>query len=76
MTHTAESLAAPTARTARPGIRGNRAWVILLLAAAVFGFASIETGSTRDFLTGLNLETGSIPGEDWHGNVRRSSTTY
>lgn len=73
MTHTADCLHASTARAAQHGFRGHRAWIVLLLVAAVIGFVALERTGTGEFLAGLNLETGSIPGEDWHGNVRRST---
>lgn len=72
MTHTADCLSPSTARPAARGFRGHRVWLTLFLAATVVGFVSLERSGTGDFLAGLKIETGSIPGEDWHGNVRRS----
>lgn len=76
MTHTADCLSSSTARPAARGFRGHRIWIALLLAAVLAGLVALERSGTGDFLAGLKLETGSIPGEDWHGNVRRSTTAY
>ncbi|MDU9002540.1 hypothetical protein [Sedimentitalea todarodis] len=73
MTHTADCLPASTARPATRWFRGSRIWIALPLIAALAGLVALERGGTGGFLAGLNLETGSIPGEDWHGNVRRST---
>ncbi|MEY8830523.1 hypothetical protein AB9K34_19295 [Sedimentitalea sp. XS_ASV28] len=73
MTHTVDSISSSNARPVSRNSDRSRLWIALALAAAVIGFLTIEGTGARAFLAGLNLETGSIPGEDWHGNVRRST---
>ncbi|WP_424987821.1 hypothetical protein [Microbulbifer sp. S227A] len=65
MTHTADCL---DRRSATP----SRIWISLLLIAAVIGFVASNRAGNGTFLSGLNAGSGIIPGEDWHGNVRRS----
>ncbi len=64
----------PTARKSPQLLRGRPGWIALLLALAITGFAAAERGGVS--LDGPKLETGSIPGEDWHGNVRRSGPAH
>ncbi|SFT46046.1 hypothetical protein [Sedimentitalea nanhaiensis] len=74
MTPTVNCLSSPAPRTPAPRPRGHWLWVTLLLGIAVAGYAVLERTGTP--LSGLKIETGSIPGQDWHGNVRRSSPGY
>ncbi len=73
MNHTADCLTSSAPRPAARRFRAPRIGLILILAALVIGLVALERSAGGDGLNGLKLETGSIPGEDWHGNVRRST---
>ncbi len=52
----------------------GRVWIVLAPAIALAGILAIH--STAPVSSGEEVGkiiTGSIPGEDWHGNVRRSA---
>ncbi|WP_298971326.1 hypothetical protein [uncultured Roseobacter sp.] len=52
-------------------LRGTAKTLLMIGAGVLIGLMLAETTPSEP-VSGTFLHTGDIPGEDWHGNVRRS----
>lgn len=56
----------------QPALRGTAKTLLMLTVGVFIGLMLAETSTNEHAETGY-FSTGEIVGEDWHGNVRRSS---